>query len=124
MKLSVSHAVLLLAAAFYAEAAKPTTSLKNSKVVVNNSLRNTRLVSNNAFLPSDEKEEDMTPAMSRSLQARTMRGGAVSGGSMQTLKVGFYFFAWYFLNVVYNSEFNGCYFVFLWLTTNGELSFH
>jgi len=113
MRIAFSHAFLLLAAACCVEAAKPASSLKNSKVLVNNSLRNIRLVSNNAFLPSDEKEEDMTPAMSRSLQARTMRGGAVSGGPGQTLKVGFYFFAWYFLNVMYNSEFNGCYFVFL-----------
>jgi hypothetical protein len=46
----------------------------------------------------------MTPAMRQRLRARRMRGGAVSRGLIHRLKLGFYFFAWYALNVVYNSE--------------------
>jgi hypothetical protein len=46
----------------------------------------------------------MTPYMRHKLKARRMRGGAVSRGLLERLKVGFYFFAWYALNVVYNSK--------------------
>lgn len=48
---------------------------------------------------------DMTPYMRHKLKARRMRGGALSPGLQDRLTVGFYFAAWYALNIVYNSKF-------------------
>ena len=58
--------------------------------------------------------DTMTPAMRQRLHARRMRrirGGATNDGLGQTLLVGFYFAAWYALNVVYNSKFGVVYFL-------------
>jgi dynactin complex subunit len=69
MRLSFSHAVLLLAAVCSAKAAMPGPFLQNFKVVVDNSPRNTRLVSNmrrnNSFMSSNESEGDVKTMVER-----------------------------------------------------------
>jgi hypothetical protein len=45
----------------------------------------------------------LSPEMRERLHARRIRGGAVAIGVAARLKIGFYFFMWYALNVVYNS---------------------
>jgi hypothetical protein len=47
----------------------------------------------------------LSPQMRERLHARRIRGGAVAIDLAARLKIGFYFFMWYALNVVYNSEF-------------------
>jgi hypothetical protein len=47
----------------------------------------------------------LSPEMRERLHARRIRGGAVAVGLAARLKIGVYFFTWYALNVVYNSEF-------------------
>lgn len=47
---------------------------------------------------------DMTPYMRQKLKARRMRGGGFQAGMMERLTIGFYFGAWYALNIVYNSK--------------------
>lgn len=46
----------------------------------------------------------MTPAMRQRLRARRIRGGEVPNTLLGRLTVGFYFAAWYALNVFYNSK--------------------
>lgn len=46
----------------------------------------------------------MTPATRHRLKARRIRGGEVPNTLMGRLTVGFYFAAWYALNVFYNSK--------------------
>ena len=46
----------------------------------------------------------MTPYMRQKLKARRMRGGGFQDGLMERLTIGFYFGAWYALNIVYNSK--------------------
>mmetsp|Transcript_31566 Transcript_31566/g.76204 ORF Transcript_31566/g.76204 Transcript_31566/m.76204 type:complete len:620 (-) Transcript_31566:154-2013(-) len=46
--------------------------------------------------------QDMTPYMRQKLKARRMRGGGSHAGLMERLTIGFYFGAWYALNIVYN----------------------
>ena len=48
--------------------------------------------------------EAMTPAMRQRLHARRIRGGQVTESLLGQLTVGFYFVAWYALNVFYNSK--------------------
>ncbi|CAJ1970357.1 unnamed protein product [Cylindrotheca closterium] len=46
--------------------------------------------------------QNMTPYMRQKLKARRMRGGGTHAGLMERLTIGFYFGAWYALNIVYN----------------------
>jgi len=46
----------------------------------------------------------MTPAMRQRLRARRIRGGEVPNTLVGRLTVGFYFAAWYALNIFYNSK--------------------
>lgn len=48
--------------------------------------------------------QTMTPAMRQRLRARRIRGGEVTNPLLERLTVGFYFAAWYALNVFYNSK--------------------
>ena len=49
--------------------------------------------------------ETMTPAMRQRLHARRIRGGEVTESLLGRLTIGFYFVAWYALNVFYNSKY-------------------
>lgn len=54
---------------------------------------------------------------SSSMDSHTSRASEIRGGAdepnelLQRLKIGFYFGLWYFLNVVYNSEFRQVFFL-------------
>ena len=119
MRLSFLHTALLLFGALVCvEAAKPAPFLSNPKALKNRALH-TKAVphAQHELLKSDGAEEDVLPAVRNTLDARAVRGGDDSGGLNQTLLVGSYFLAWYFLNVMYNSEFmNGYYSHLLFLS--------
>lgn len=48
--------------------------------------------------------ETMSPAMRQRLRARRIRGGEVPNTLIGRLTIGFYFAAWYALNIFYNSK--------------------
>ena len=103
MKFSVRAVLFLAATAFLAvEAVKPTPFV-NSKAILNKSLKHP--TKSHAILEEKDKEDD---AMMEDglVEASSVRGGdaAPAGSLMHTLTVGFYFGAWYALNVMYNSE--------------------
>lgn len=52
-----------------------------------------------------EKKSEATLISSVGEDELEVRGGAASEELIQTLKIGFYFAAWYALNIVYNSTF-------------------
>jgi len=54
--------------------------------------------------------DTMTPAMRQKLRARRIRGGDdMTQSWMGRLTIGFYFIAWYVLNVVYNSKYHSAF---------------
>lgn len=100
----LGHAALLLVGAFCVEAAKPTPFVSNPKVLMNSALHTRAVPHAQHELLTSNEEQDLLLAVRNTLEARAVRGGDDSGGLKQTLLVGFYFLAWYALNVMYNSE--------------------